>query len=135
MQFFEYETQYQKAKRELKPLGLWTPVSHELWYGGILREYMRRGSTLAAMDERPGNSMITMHTEMRWYEIGQPYYKVYPQMAAAMSEVDIDIPVAELELPYPTFVIQLADDESNMFVQDGRMLRGLIVSDVRIKRN
>ena len=54
-----------------------------------------------------GADVLTFRTERRWYAAGRPYYKIWPDMAAAMAETSIEIPFGVLRLPYPSFAVRL----------------------------
>jgi hypothetical protein len=47
-------------------------------------------------------SMYTTSAESEWIANGQPYYKVWPEMADALSNISIDIDAKRLVLPFHT---------------------------------
>lgn len=132
-QFYEWDSQYQKLKRVLKQQSERIDPNIDKWYAQMGREY--RTSAYARMfDPRIGNSLTGIAAERNWYACGQPYYKVYPQMASMMSEVSIEIPVGELRLPYTVFTIQLANHPDNDFVEGGFQLKSLLVAVVVVEK-
>ncbi len=89
------------------------------------------------------NSIINLKAEAGWLSQGEPYFKVYPQMAAMMSEVSIDIPVDSFLMPYQTFAVLLADSPDNDLweywtdrftgeVIKGPRLRWILVHELRV---
>jgi hypothetical protein len=134
-QFYEWESQYHKFKTVWKRDGERITDNLDKWYYDILQQYRSNASFISSWDPRPGNSITGLMTERQWFRTGQPYYKVFPQMATMMSEVSIDIPVGELRLPYEGFTVQLAIGPENDFVEDGFQLKALLVSEVHVERN
>lgn len=134
MQFYEWDSQYHKTKRELKKYQQKITDDVSKWYDQTIAEYRDPMSSLSLMDPRPGNSIIALCMERQWHLTGQPYYKVFPQMASMMSEVSIDIPVGELKLPYPAFAVLLSISLENDFEEDGHRLKALMISQVDVKR-
>ena len=51
--------------------------------------------------------MYALKAEATYYESGQPYYKVWPNMIEAMTRVSLDVPGEAFALPYRGFVIRL----------------------------
>jgi hypothetical protein len=124
MQFFEWRTQYQDMKRVAKRDRLHFTYSELEFYDRCMKNFKHFDTF-----DRPGNAIVAALSEREWIKFGKPYYKVYPQIATMMSEVSVDIPVKELELPYPVFSVMLADDPQNDFYEPGKpKLRSLLLS-------
>lgn len=121
MQFFEPSTLYDRARRLMKEHRQ-GKISPEIdsWYEYLernesdLRGVLRLNLPIA---NYAANSVMAVRGERAWYQSGKAYYKVFPQMATMMSEVSIDIPADQIQVPYPTFVINLANDPLNDFTE------------------
>jgi len=68
-----------------------------------------------------------LRAEQDWRGFGQPYFKVWPSMALAFSNTEIDIPSAALRLPYPAFAILFPRRGDNPF--EPRPVRSLLVHE------
>jgi hypothetical protein len=139
MQFYEYETTFMRVRRAAKSIGRKMPYDNNPveWYSQLglpllMMEPGERALIGGADDSRWGNSMGTAIGELNWYAFGCPYYKVWPHMATAMGDVSIDIPTSELHLPYPSFMVYLARDAGNDFIEPGGFrLKSMLVNTFR----
>lgn len=52
-------------------------------------------------------SIISTKAELEWFQHGNPYYKIWPKMANALSNISIDIEGRFFHMPYPTIEICL----------------------------
>lgn len=55
---------------------------------------------------KDGMSILSCKAELSWYEAGNPYYKIWPQIATALGETNIDIDGKFLYLPFEAFEIR-----------------------------
>jgi hypothetical protein len=56
-------------------------------------------------------SLYTTSAEAEWIKNGSPYYKVWPEMADALSNISIEIDAKRLVLPFNTYSIRLPKTE------------------------
>jgi len=85
-------------------------------------------SPAARAEGKAGNEYAFMQAEQTWMAFGEPYYKIWPDMARAMSEVSIEIPNSSFKMPYPSFAILLPrGDRNTLRDPNGPALKTIIV--------
>jgi len=52
-------------------------------------------------------SLATHEAEYTWYSTGRPTYKIFPAMVDALSHTSIDVECEHINLPFPSFCIEL----------------------------
>ncbi len=140
MQFYEVETTYQTIKKRMKEKHKKITDSELEFYHQILdlgetHALGKNGYDILDMPNRDGNTIVAMTCEEEWYRWGKPYFKIWPEMADMMGDISIDIPVTALKLPYESFAIRLADDDSNSFVDpNGPRLKWIMVYEVVVEK-
>lgn len=66
------------------------------------------------LEENDGYGVL-IKSDVIWYLSGRPYYKVWPGIAEAMGNINIEIPADMFTMPYPAFTIMLSDELSDEF--------------------
>jgi hypothetical protein len=138
MQFYDYLSVYHHSKRGAKARGNHKFPESTAFYNAVLNlngnqfvDTFMGERKVAALCE--GNIRASLIAERTWLELGQPYYKVYPNMAAMMAEISIDIPTRVLRLPYPAFSIHFADSEENTICEPGGpRLRSILLFQMNV---
>lgn len=80
---------------------------------GPKEAYQRLGFRFLRSDDFM--SAKSCNAELLWYQHGNPYYKVWPAMAAALSNTKIDIDCKFLQMPFPTIEVCLPKHPSHQF--------------------
>lgn len=52
---------------------------------------------------------ISLTAERDWFELERPYYNVWPSVFEMIEEVDLDVPIRCLTLPFPAMAMCFAD--------------------------
>jgi hypothetical protein len=84
---------------------LWRNKSKENKKKSMYQIY--QGLILRFGESRDVSSMFTCAAEMEWFKMGCPYYKIWPSMAHALSNISIEIDSKYLCLPFPSYEICL----------------------------
>lgn len=79
------------------------------------------------MDRKDLMSSITCVAEAQWYDYGQPYYKVWPNMAEYLSNTSIDIDGKYLALPFPAYEIRLSKTNPFREHEKAPVLKSLLI--------
>ena len=121
MEFHDFFTTFESVKK----LG-WlaeddTPQSFYLGMLGITQDGARRTNLEGFRAENNRQAL-----ELKWYDNGNPYYKVYPGVLGLLTDVKIDIPCKFLKLPFESFVVRLPK-EDNPFQVCGRTIKAFMV--------
>ena len=77
------------------------------------------------------DNMRQQLAEDQYYCAGRPYYKLYPEMLAALAKISIDIDAGLLRLPFPAFRIDFPRDVYREH-DDAPYMRGLLVTGRRM---
>jgi len=89
---------------------------------------------ITAMTERfatgRDDNMRQQLAEDQYYCAGRPYYRLYPEMLAALAKINIGIDAGLLNLPFPAFRIDFPKDTYREH-DDAPYLRGLLVTGRR----
>lgn len=72
-------------------------------------------------------SVVSCDAEEEWFLLGNPYYKIWPNMAEAMQNLSIDIEGRFLHLPFPTYEIRLPKNPPIREREDTPALKSLLV--------
>ncbi len=67
--------------------------------------------------------------EWDWLRLGSPYFKVWPGMIPLLSEVNIDVPVDYLRLPFKAFAVRLPLEENPLVIDQHYSVRAILVSE------
>ncbi len=73
------------------------------------------------------NNLRLCQSERSWHRLGKPYFKVWPTMAAALSNVRMDIGGACLNLPFNTYEVRLPVRNNPVIGDDGLDIKGILV--------
>ena len=68
--------------------------------------------------------------ERAWYDLGKPYFKVWPAMAAQLANVRMDIDMEFLHLPFKVYEIRLPVNDNVLREEAGPPLKALLVQRV-----
>ncbi len=71
--------------------------------------------------------MLACMAENEWFKYGNPYYKVYPQMAHALANISIEIDSKYLHLPFPTYEVCLPKSDCFRETSDSPAVCSLLV--------
>jgi hypothetical protein len=67
--------------------------------------------------------------EWDWIKLGSPYFKVWPSMIPLLSNVNIEVPVDYLRLPFKAFVIRLPSEDNPLAIDEQYFVRAILVSE------
>lgn len=115
MRFFEHHTVASLVKSRMRGGKQRGSIDERYVLQTTINETSRRG----ICSHRETSEMVTLNSEYNWVVQGRPYFKVYPDMARAMSEVSVDLPSSSIMFPFNVFAIILADDDGNDFRDEG----------------
>lgn len=90
------------------------------------REHHRNARLLRLQTGRCDN-MRQQLAEDQYYCAGKPYYRLYPEMLAALAKINIDIDAGLLRLPFPAFRIDFPRDTYREH-DDAPYIRGMLVT-------
>lgn len=74
-------------------------------------------------------SAMSCWNELKWYQFGKPYFKIWPKMSYMLGEVKIDIDGKFLHLPFPTYEIRLPKNVPFREYDGAPTLCALLVSE------
>ncbi len=123
MKFHDYTTWADKWRRTF-PAGL-----SDL---AIVREIQAKQDTRSfPIPGFPNTSRNDMQfagrIQLNYQKAGRPYYKVWPQIGAALQAVSLDVPCEAMGMPYAAFVVRFPVGEQVLIV-DSRPVGTLMVS-------
>jgi hypothetical protein len=64
---------------------------------------------MRASDE-DGWGYLVARAESLWYQLGQPYYKIYPGMVEQLRHVSLDVDNSLLQMPFPVFAVRISEN-------------------------
>lgn len=97
------------------------------FFEGYRQVFARRIQEGAKIDRTVATSYRQAMTEYRWYQLGQPRYRVYENMALALAKISIDIDAGHLRLPFPVISIEVPKNCLREH-DDAPYLRGMLIS-------
>jgi len=67
--------------------------------------------------------------EWDWIKLGSPYFKIWPSMIPLLSNVNIEVPVDYLRLPFKAFVVRLPTEDNPLTIDEQHLVRAILVSE------
>ncbi len=62
-----------------------------------------------AVESKNSTRVINLAAERHWFDLERPYYNVWPSVFQMIEEVDLDVPIRCLTLPFDTMAMCFAD--------------------------
>jgi hypothetical protein len=117
MEFFEFVTVYDVARRQTPKL---TQADFVTWAQAMVQRNQTDPRQQAV-------EMNRFETENVWTENGRPYFKIWPAVIPLLANVSIDVPIANLRLPFSAFVLRLPKQQNPLFVDTDHPVKSLMV--------
>lgn len=135
MDFYSFRDEYSEAKRQGAMDALLFAHTHRHFqtlptpvefYEILAQSVLGRSHT-----RQYGDSAITQHILSNglklWNMRGQPYVKVWPQIASKLMHTKLDVPVGYLNIPYGVFSVRLPKENNPFQTADTPALRSIVV--------
>ncbi|HUY31386.1 MAG TPA: hypothetical protein VMV69_01290 [Pirellulales bacterium] len=121
MEFHDYSTTHDVAKR----LGLTDKPADRFYHE------MQALAIAAHRHGVPGTAseFNRYQSELNWYTIGRPYYKLWPAVIPLLAGVGIDVPVEYLRAPFASFLVRFPVHENPLRISDQHALKAVLVND------
>lgn len=123
MQFHEYETLHAGTLRVARE-----EYGHKE-SARLVGDLASFTSKMLAKPEPTVGAKARLELEQAWYDLGSPYYRVYPDYAAMFAETEIDVLSDYLRMPYFVFGVLFA--KGHELVLAGMRLRSFLIARCR----